>query len=51
LSWLIRGMKAMESWRCPALVIRVSGRQPESASRWILLVSPPRERPKVSRFL
>ena len=27
------GMKARESWRCPALVTRASGRQPASASR------------------
>ena len=30
---------------------RASGRHAESARRWILLVSPPRERPNVSRFL
>ncbi len=29
----ISGMKARESWRCPELVTRASGRHPESASR------------------
>src|SRR6266567_4511601 len=51
LSCPIRGKKATESWRCPALVTRASGRHPQSASRWILLVSPPRDRPSASRFL
>lgn len=45
------GPKASESWRCLALVSRASGRHPESASRWILLVSPPRDRPSASRSL
>jgi hypothetical protein len=33
------GMKATESWRCPALVSRASGRQPEPASRRTLVVT------------
>src|SRR5258708_1041596 len=45
------GMKARESWRCPALVTRMSGRQPESASRWTLVLSPPRDLPSASRSL
>ena len=49
-SWPVSGAKASESWRCPALVTRASGRHPESASRWILLVSPPRDRPSASRL-
>ena len=49
--WAINGAKASESCRGPALVTRASGRQPVSASRWILLVSPPRDRPSPSRFL
>jgi len=49
LSRPMSGMKATESWRCPALVTRASGRQPESASRWTLVVSPPRDRPSASR--
>jgi len=43
------GRKARESWRCPALVTRASGRHPESAAKWILVVSPPRDRPSASR--
>ena len=50
-SWSISGRKASESWRCPPLVTRASGRHPESASRWILVVSPPLDRPSASRFL
>jgi len=51
VSWPSSGKKASESWRCPALVTRASGRHPESASRWILVVSPPLDRPSASRFL
>ena len=39
----------MESWRCQALVTRASGRQPGSASRRTLVVSPPLDRPSASR--
>ena len=44
------GSKASESWRCPAVVTREIGRQRRSAARWILDVSPPRERPSDSRL-
>jgi hypothetical protein len=43
------GSNASESWRCPAVVTRASGRHRESDSRWILVLSPPRERPSPSR--
>ena len=45
------GRNASESWRWPPLVTRASGGHPEPASRWILLVRPPRDRPSASRFL
>lgn len=38
-----------ESPRCPGLVSMVTGRHRRSEARWILVVRPPRERPKVSR--
>src|SRR4051794_7749737 len=40
---------ASESCRFPALVTRARTRHRRSASRWILLVSPPREWPSPSR--
>jgi hypothetical protein len=46
----ITGAKASESWRCPAVVTREIGRHRVSAARWILLVSPPRDRPRDSRL-
>src|SRR6516162_9401163 len=45
----ISGSNASESCRCPAVVTRATGRQRRSASRWILVVSPPRDRPRASR--
>jgi hypothetical protein len=38
--------KARESWRWPAVVTGEIGRQRLSAARWILVVTPPRERPR-----
>src|SRR3954451_12064873 len=43
------GANARESCRFPALVTRARTRHRWSASRWILLVSPPREWPSPSR--
>src|SRR2546429_1263912 len=48
-SLFISGSNASESCRCPAVVTRATGRQRRSASRWILVVSPPRDRPRASR--
>jgi hypothetical protein len=42
------GMNWVQSARCPGVMIRDSGRQRPSALRWILLVKPPRERPRPS---
>lgn len=41
--------KPNASWRWPAVVTRLIGRHRLSAARWILLVSPPRDRPIASR--
>ena len=45
----ISGWNATESCRCPAVVTRSGGRHRRSASRWIFVLRPPRERPKPSR--
>src|SRR5712692_4556116 len=45
----ISGMNRGESPCWPGLVSRATGRQRRSAVRWILVVSPPRERPIASR--
>src|SRR6478672_196623 len=45
----ITAVNATESCRCPAVVTRAIGRHRESATRWIFVVTPPRERPKPSR--
>src|SRR5207237_10334349 len=46
----ITGSKPIESCRCPAVVMWEIGRARRSATRWILLVKPPRERPSASRW-
>lgn len=38
-----------ESCRCPVVVTRANSRHRRSAARWILVPSPPRERPSASR--
>jgi hypothetical protein len=43
------GMNRGQSPCWPALRIRLTGRQRRSAARWILVLSPPRERPSASR--
>jgi hypothetical protein len=45
----ISGTNRGESPRWPQLVSRATGRQRRSAGRWILVVSPPRDRPIPSR--
>src|ERR1700722_1178038 len=45
----ISGMNRGESPCWPQLVSRAMGRQRRSAARWILVVSPPRDRPIASR--
>jgi hypothetical protein len=42
-------VKAVESCRWPAVMIRDSGRARRSAASTILVLSPPREQPKASR--
>src|SRR6516165_3887817 len=43
------GMNCGQSPCWPGLRIRLTGRQRRSAVRWILVLSPPRERPSASR--
>jgi hypothetical protein len=45
----ISGMNRGQSRYWPGLRIRATGRQRRSAARWILVLSPPRERPSASR--
>jgi len=45
----ISGMNCGQSPCWPAVVSRATGRQRRSAARWILVLSPPRDRPIASR--
>ena len=45
----ISGMNCGQSPCWPGVVSRATGRQRWSAARWILVVSPPRDRPIASR--
>jgi len=49
-TWARVSSKAIESWRCPRVVMNARGRLRLSAARWILVESPPRERPSASRW-
>jgi len=48
-TWPISGMNCGQSPCWPGVRISVTGRHRRSATRWILVVSPPRERPRASR--
>jgi hypothetical protein len=48
-TWPSSGMNGGQSPCWPGVRISVTGRHRRSATRWILVVSPPRERPRASR--
>ena len=47
-TWFSSGMNCGQSPCWPGVKMRVTGRQPRSAARWILVVRPPRDRPSAS---
>jgi hypothetical protein len=47
-TWFSSGMNCGQSPCWPGVRIRVTGRQRRSAAKWILVLSPPRDRPSAS---